>query len=213
MKNGRGLKIGNPDHIPLERTDVLEDLKQFVDVHRITDFTLQDRVVPVIQLIRTEDVLILIASVFKGAVAAQFAVVQLWNGTPDKLLRPVAIYATNETANKLLLAFDTVINPGAPTLGTPVDRRRVGGPPSMGSAIVGSLLSSNQAPQPGGAAFLQITNPINVAAQPVDQKILETMALGPGTGLNIMSDGLNQAINVTVAWKVEPINRTRTGGL
>jgi hypothetical protein len=88
----------------------------------------------------------------------------------------------------------------------------VGGPPTNGSAFIGSLLSSNQGAQLGLPAFFSMFEGIGVG-EFIRPEILQTMALGPSTGLNIQGGAVNQTIVVCVVWKIEPINRTRTGGL
>jgi len=209
VKDGRGLKTGFPDIIPLERPDVLDDLKQFVDVHRITDFTLHDRVVPTIALKRLEDEFVLSFQASVAALAANFSFVQLWNGTSDKILRPVACIMTS-TPTDMQLSFDTVQIGGASVVAQPVDRRRVGGPFTINASTVGSFRSGQAVAQPGAGAFWQMAL---AGSSRVPDELLRTMALPPLTGLNLMSSGVNTAITVSLAYRVEQINKTRAGGL
>jgi len=214
VKDGRGLKQAFPDIIPLERPDVLDDLKQFVDVHRITDFTLHDRVVPVIQLKRLEDELILSFTATVAGLAGNFSIIQLWNGTPDKILRPVACLLES-TAPDPVLAFDTFQIPGASVVPTPVDRRRNGGPFIINASTVGSFRTNQAVAQAGSGSFWTQLGPVsaNAVLQRVPDELLRTMALPPGTGLDFNTSQFAASLSVSLAYRVEPINKTRTGGL
>jgi len=209
VKDGRGLKTGFPDIIPLERPDILDDLKQFVDVHRITDFTLHDRVVPTILLKRSEDELIVAFQTTVGALAANFSFVQLWNGTVDKLLRPLAILFSSGIADPIM-SFDTVQIAGASQLATPVDRRRVGGPFTINASTIGSFRTNQAVAQVGAGAFWY---DVAAAGERVPDDVLRAMALPPGTGLDWNTGAVNGNLTVACAYKVEQINKTRTGGL
>ncbi len=212
MKDGRGLKQAFPDIIPLERPDVLDDLKQFVDVHRITDFTLHDRVVPVIQLKRLEDEFILSFTAFVPALAGNFSFVQLWNGTLDKILRPVACLLESSLADPGL-AFDTAQIAGASTVPTPVDRRRVGGPFTINAGTVGSFRTGQAIAQAGTGIFWLQAGAAAGILQRVPDELLRTMALPPGTGLDFNTSAFAGSMLISLAYRVEPINKTRTGGL
>ena len=208
MRHGRGLEPMFPDIIPLERPDVLDDLKQFVDVHRLTDFTLHDRVVPTIVLKRLEDEMIIAFQISQIAVAANFGFIQLWNGTLDKILRPVAILCYSGGGDPVY-AFDNAQIAGASVIGTPVDRRRVGGPFTINAGTIGSFRSGSGLAQVGLGSIWQA--PIQQAKAPPE--LLATMALPPGTGLDFNTNVVNVSLVLSIAYKVEPINKTRTGGL
>ena len=106
MKGGRGLKIGHPDLIPLERTDLLDDLKTMVDVHRLTDFSLHDRVVPTIELRRVEDELILSVAQFLAQLAGNFSIVQFFNQSTFANLRPISIVIGSVIATQVVILED-----------------------------------------------------------------------------------------------------------
>lgn len=207
---GRGLRIGHPDLIPLERVDIIEDLKRLVDVHRLTDFSLHDRVVPTIELRRTEDELILAAAVFLGQLAANFSHIQLWNGTTDKVLRPVSIVLMNQQGNEVDLLF-TGVQTGVAQVGQVLDRRKSSGPFAINAGTVGQLSSFTAVAQAGSAfwASLQALN----TSQVVPEALLRTMALPPGTGLNAAGGLVNQGVLMAIAYRVDFLASTRPAGV
>ena len=209
MKDGRGLRTAFPDVIPLERADVLEDLKSFVDVHRLTDFTLDDRVVPTIELRRLEDELIIVFSQFVAALAANFSFVQLFNGTTVANLRPIAAHVANFTGTTVGLSFDTVAV-GVAVVGTVADRRRSG--LVIPASAIGRF-SANQLPAvPGSGSVFQLTPGIGRGVD-VPQRLLDTMVLPPGTGINLQASNANEAVGISIAYKVQQINITRPAGV
>ena len=201
-KGGRGLERALPDLIPLERVDILADLKQLVDVHRITDFTVADRIQPTIELRRIDDELIVVFSQFVAALAGNFSIVQLWNDTQTANLRPIA---ATFNQNPPFQIYQTVVAIGAPNIAVATDRRRAA--LALTAALVGSYRPVQQVAAVGGQ-LIWTQN-----AGDVSPDFLRTLVLPPGTGLNLTPGIVNLSVFASVAYKVEPINTTRPLGV
>jgi len=208
VRDGRGLKTGFPDVIPLERADVLEDLKSLIDIHRLTDFTLHDRVVPTIELRRVEDELIIVFAAFVSALAANFSFVQLFNSTTVANLRLIAVSVESDTGNTQTMSFDT-IQVGVGVVGQAADRRRSG--LVIPASAIGRFSTNNAVAVPGSLAYV-VSGGVG-RSYDLPQKLLDASILPPGTGVNFATGVVNQPINVAVAYKVQQINTTRPAGV
>jgi len=208
-RGGRGLERAFPDLIPLERADILEDLKSLIDVHRITDFSLSDRVQPTIELRRTtEDELILSFQQGVAALAANFSFIQLFNSTTQFNLRPIAVHLENDVGSAVNLFFDTVAI-GVAIVAQVTDRRR--GALVFAATNVGRY-STNQAVAVPGNLFAGV-QPGAARGLDVSQRLLDAIVLPPASGINFAGGGVNQAVNVSVTYKVQQINPTRPAGV
>lgn len=208
-RGGRGLERAFPDLIPLERADILEDLKSLIDVHRITDFSLSDRVQPTIELRRTtEDELILSFQQGVAALAANFSFIQLFNSTTQFNLRPIAVHLENDVGSAVNLFFDTVAI-GVAIVAQVTDRRRAA---LVFAATNVGRYSTNQAVAVPGNLFAGV-QPGAARGLDVSQRLLDAIVLPPASGINFAGGGVNQAVNVSVTYKVQQINPTRPAGV
>jgi hypothetical protein len=209
VKNGRGLRIGFPDIIPFERNDVLEDLKSLVDVHRITDFTLHDRVVPTVELRRAEDELIISFLAVSPVAGGNNSLVQWFNASTTANLRPLAIHFGSAAGTAVGMYHRTVQEGGAQQTGFTTDRRKSG--LSIPPSVAGGYTIFNQVGITG-AIFFQMSQAAGLSRD-VPKELLEKIVLPPGTGINFAPSGVTQDISVNVTYKVQAINPTRPAGV
>ncbi len=209
MRDGRGLRTAFPDIIPFERVDVLEDLKSLVDVHRITDFTLHDRVVPTIELRRFEDELIVVFSTAGGPSVGNFTMVQWFNSTLNANLRPIAIHVGSSVGSTIILATRTVQEGGAQQTGATSDRRKAA--LSLGPSVAGGFTNFLLVAPTGTTFWQEFAGPNRGGDIP--DKLVQAIVLPPGTGINFFPSAANQDLLVNVAYKVQAINPTRPGGV
>lgn len=210
-RDGRGLRTAFPDIIPLERTDILADLKQLVDVHRLTDFTVHDRIVPTIELRRVDDELILSFSQFVAQLAANFSICQLWNQTNFCNLRPVAMEIENDQGTGVLAYFDSAVLGIQQQTGHFLDRRKLSAS-FPGGSVPGQVRILQQAGIDPGDPFWTFEGGVGKASQ-ATQKLCDSIVIPPLTGISFQGGNVNQAITISVAFKIEPLNTTRAFGV
>jgi len=204
------LRDGEPGLIPLERVDILDDLKSFVDVHRMSEFGLHPRITPTIELQRTEDELIIVFEQGLGQTVGQFNFVQLFNSTLDRNLRPIAIHMGSDQAANVNMGFVSVFAGPPAFTGFTADRRKAS--LSLTAATIGEFTAITQVAGPPTAIFFALF-PGAARGADVPQKLLEKIVLAPGTGLTFSTPLANQDIVVSVTYKVQAINPTRPVGV
>src|SRR5438046_379229 len=107
-RTGRGLFLGKEDFIPLERVDILDDLKRFVDVHRLTDFTLSDKIIPTIELRRTEDEIIGAVGILAVGGIGRTTAQLFGEGAATGLgivARPLSVVVTTEAVDNVYFGY------------------------------------------------------------------------------------------------------------
>ena len=213
MRNGRGLE-DTLGRIPIERVDLLERLKIFGDVHRMTKFTLDPLIVATVDVTPfQEQVPTFYASQFIAAGAAgQFSALTLSNGALSKTLgRPKVVQFDGAGIGSVMIALRP--NPylgGAPSAAFSgfTDSRR-GLATAPGTSVLtlrGSADAANVAP----AAFYEIV--AGGGSILVPNELLDDWIVMPGVDLVFRATTAVQALRVSIQWSEEPIAQpTRTG--
>jgi hypothetical protein len=208
VKRGRGLRAGYPDLIPFERTDVLEDLKRFVDAHRLSDFTLSDQVIPTIELIRTEDDLnsAFVAEAVQAGGAA-VTEIQLFSTFTDPglaYLQPLEIVCSLAAADTLLIGYKTTNEVGGAQGVQLADPRGITG--TLISGLGGSAAGTALLTEPSERFFV-----VNLAANTpytLPSRFCDRIKSLPGKLLTFQAGSVGTALRVNCLYR--HINKTLT---
>lgn len=212
--------LNGANRYPIERTDLLDRLKLFGDVHRASRFGLEGHVTPIVDITPLREQVPLFYSVLQQAAGAAgtFAAVTLGSGNfIGRLARPLVVGVSTLTVGRLWYSHKA--HPGlagAPTApanaeGFEDTRRGLPDGPLAGQQAVFHLNSSaNVGNVPGTNVHFLDLDTINRTFY-IPETILANMILAPGVDLYMSRREAVTDLQVFAVWSEEPsVAATRT---
>src|SRR5437773_1689317 len=206
-RTGRGLFLGKEDFIPLERVDILDDLKRFVDVHRLTDFTLSDKIIPTIELRRTEDEIIGAVGILAVGGIGRTTAQLFGEGAATGLgivARPLSVVVTTEAVDNVYFGY-LPFSGGAVVSISADPRRPVSELAGSGVHVDGTTVLMVQANTVHRARLLG-NSPYSVPGE-----LLQRALSLPGQCFTVQAETVGTNVHIAMTWRLERLRPTRAG--